>query len=182
MNSCATATGSTLTEQGLARELVVGQGAAASVTGTAGAAGRSAVDEVLLKLAGWTHRRRRFRDVGVELRQGEILIVMGVEGSGARELLQSIAGLEPAHGIREVAGRRDAGAIGALLAYVPADRRTGLFPNFSIAANLTARLGIPAVASRWGRLLTSRLYALGRQLMTQFQIKARAPGQPVGAL
>lgn len=175
-------TGSTLTEQGLARELVVGQGAAASVTGTAGAAGRSAVDDVLLKLAGWTHRQRRFRDVGVELRQGEILIVMGVEGSGARELLQSIAGLEPAHGIREVAGRRNADAIGALLAYVPADRRTGLFPNFSIAANLTARLGIPAVASRWGRLLTGRLYALGRRLITQFQIKARSPRQPVGAL
>ncbi len=174
--------GPTLTEEGLARELVVGQQPGTAETGKSGAPGAQRGDEVLLRLAGWTHRRRRFRDVEVELRPGDILTVMGVEGSGARELLQSIAGLEPAHGIREVAGRRDAQAIDAFLAYVPADRRTGLFPNFSIAANLTARLGVPAVASRWGRLLKSRLYALGRQLMTQFQIRARSPGQPVGTL
>lgn len=174
--------GPALTEDGLARELVVGQQAGTLETAKPGGPAGPKGDEVLLKLAGWTHRLRRFRDVEVELRPGEILTVMGVEGSGARELLQSIAGLEPAHGIREVVGRRDAAAIEAFLAYVPADRRTGLFPNFSIAANLTARLGVPAVASRWGRLLTRRMYALGRRLMAQFQIKARSPGQPVGTL
>jgi ABC-type sugar transport system ATPase subunit len=151
-------------------------------TVTSGAALTQAGGEVLLRLAGWTHRQRRFRDVEVEVRPGEILTVIGVEGSGARELLQSIAGLQPAQGIREVAGRRDAEAIDAFLAYVPADRRTGLFPNFSIAANLTARLGSPAVASWWGHLLTARLYALGRSLMAQFQIKARSAGQPLGTL
>jgi len=174
--------GSSLTEDRLARELVVGQEPGTSETIKPGGQDRQGGDEVLLRLAGWTHRLRRFRDVEVVLHPGEILTVMGVEGSGARELLQSVAGLEPAHGVREVAGRREAEAIGALLAYVPADRRAGLFPNFSIAANLTARLGIPAIASRFGRLLTSRLYALGRQLIAQFQIKARSPGQPVGTL
>jgi ABC-type sugar transport system ATPase subunit len=174
--------GSALTEEGLARELVVGKEAGSSQTGKPGGAGTQTDDAVLLKLAGWTHRLRRFRDVELEVRSGEILTIMGVEGSGARELLQSVAGLEPANGIREVAGRRDAEAVDAFLAYVPADRRTGLFPNFSIAANLGARLGAPAVATWWGRLLTSRLYALGRQLMAQFQIKARSPGQPVGTL
>ena len=174
--------GAALTEEGLARELVVGQEAGTLETSKADGAGTQSGDEVLLRLAGWTHRSRRFRDVDVDMRPGEILTVMGVEGSGARELLQSIAGLEPAHGIREVAGRRDAQAIDAFLAYVPADRRTGLFPNFSIAANLTARLGSPAVASWWGHLLTARLYALGRKLMAQFQIKARSAGQPLGAL
>lgn len=175
-------TGAALTEEGLARELVVGQEAGTLEKGKPGAAGTHAGGEVLLRLAGWTHRLRRFRDVEVEIRPGEILTVMGVEGSGARELLQSIAGLQPAHGIREVAGRRDAEAIDAFLAYVPADRRTGLFPNFSIAANLTARLGAPAVASWWGHLVTTRIYALGRKLMAQFQIKARSPGQPLGTL
>jgi ABC-type sugar transport system ATPase subunit len=175
-------TGAALTEEGLARELVVGYEGGSSETGKAGAAERTDSDEVLLRLARWTHRRRRFHDVDVALRPGEILTVMGVEGSGARELLQSIAGLEPAHGVREVAGRKSADAIDKVLAYVPADRRTGLFPNFSIAANLTARLGIPAVASRWGRLLTARLYATGRTLMTQFQIKGRSPSQAVLAL
>jgi ABC-type sugar transport system ATPase subunit len=174
--------GTALTEEGLARELVVGHEPGSLEIGNAVAANRRERDEVLLRLAGWTHGRRRFRDVEVVLRPGEILTVMGVEGSGARELLQSIAGLEPAHGVREVAGRRNANAIDDVLAYVPADRRTGLFPNFSIAANLTSRLGIPAVASRWGRLLTARMYALGRKLMTQFQIKGRSPRQPVGAL
>ncbi len=173
--------GAALTEEGLARELVVGQEAGLSKSAAVGAGG-PAGDVVLLRLAGWTHRRRRFRDVEVVLRPGEILTVMGVEGSGARELLQSVAGLEPAHGVREVAGRRNADAIDAVLAYVPADRRTGLFPNFSIAANLTARLGIPAVASRWGWLLTARLYALGRQLMAQFQIKGRSARQAVDTL
>jgi ABC-type sugar transport system ATPase subunit len=175
-------TGTALTEEGLARELVVGQEPGTSQPGKLGTHDGEVGDEVLLRLAGWTHRRRSFRDVDVVLRPGEILTVMGVEGSGARELLQSIAGLEPAHGIREVAGRRDAEAIDAFLAYVPADRRTGLFPNFSIAANLTARLGSPAVASWWGHLLTARLYALGRKLMAQFQIKARSAGQPLGTL
>jgi ABC-type sugar transport system ATPase subunit len=174
--------GSSLTEEGLARELVVGLEAGRSQPGKLGAGETQRDDTVLLRLAGWTHKLRRFRDVEVDIRSGEILTVMGVEGSGARELLQSIAGLEPAHGIREVVGRRDAEAVDTFLAYVPADRRTGLFPNFSIAANLGARLGAPAVATWWGRLLTTRLYTLGRQLMAQFQIKARSPGQPVGTL
>jgi len=52
----------------------------------------------------------------------------------------------------------------------------------TIAANLTARLGIPVVASRWGWLLTARLYALGRQLMAQFQIKGRSARQAVDTL
>ena len=30
------------------------------------------------------------------------------------------------------------------------------------------------MATWWGRLLTARLYAIGRQLMAQFQIKARS--------
>jgi ABC-type sugar transport system ATPase subunit len=175
-------TGASLTEERLARELVVGQEPGTAETGKPGAPGTQRGDEVLLRLSGWTHRLRRFRDVEVDMRPGEILTVMGVEGSGARELLQSIAGLEPAHGIREVAGRRDTEALRDFLAYVPADRRTGLFPNFSIAANLTARLGAPAVASWWGHLLTTRLFALGRQLMAQFQIRARSAGQPVGTL
>jgi ABC-type sugar transport system ATPase subunit len=178
----ATLMGAALSEEGLARELVVGQEARTAEGGKPGAATGPGSDVVLLRLAGWTHRRRRFTGVALDLRPGEILTVMGVEGSGARELLQSIAGLEPAHGIREVAGRRGADAVEEFLAYVPADRRTGLFPNFSIAANLTARLGIGTIASRWGHLLTRRLYALGRQLIAQFQIKARSPGQPVGTL
>ena len=66
---------------------------------------------------------------------------MGVEGSGARELLRSFAGLERTHRL-DRARRRDAmSALRRLRSYVPATRAQSLYSNFSVGDNLLVRLG-----------------------------------------
>src|SRR3989442_15226948 len=67
--------GTGLTEEGLARELVVGQQPGTSETGKSGAPGTQRGGEGLLRLSGGTHRRRRLRGVEGELRPRDILTV-----------------------------------------------------------------------------------------------------------
>ena len=61
---------------------------------------------VVLRLAGWTHKHGAFQEVNLQVHAGEIVALVGVEGSGGRELLRSIAGLEPTRGAITVAGLR----------------------------------------------------------------------------
>src|SRR3989442_9211179 len=65
--------GASLTEEGLARELVVGQQAGTSRTGKPGALGNQGGDEGLLRLAGWAPRLRRLKHRDGEPRPGRTL-------------------------------------------------------------------------------------------------------------
>ena len=81
--------GEELTEERLARELVVGaaqseQSASSQVSSQAGNA--------VMEVRGWTHPDGRFMDVNMQVGSREIVAVTGVEGSGARELIHSLAG------------------------------------------------------------------------------------------
>ncbi|MBI2932262.1 MAG: ATP-binding cassette domain-containing protein, partial [Planctomycetes bacterium] len=68
------------------------------------------------------------RDVSLEVREGEIVGVAGVEGNGQTELVECIAGLRrPASGSVRVDGG---------LAHIPEDRRErGIVPDFSFEEN-----------------------------------------------
>ena len=70
---------------------------------------------------------------------------MGVEGSGARELLRSLAGLETCTGTIEIGGVSGAAALDALTR-LRARRRgsSASIRNFSVGENLLVRLGAPA--------------------------------------
>lgn len=99
------------------------------------------------------------QDINVEAREGEIVGLAGLVGSGRTTLLRSLAGLEPAsHGRlwlnqREVPWpRTPRTAIGYGIALVPEDRkRQGLILGMSVADNVT--LTFLGAVSRFGFIL-----------------------------
>jgi ABC-type sugar transport system ATPase subunit len=172
--------GKTLSEEAIARQLVVESDDAMNRATTEAAA--PSYTDSNLRLRSWTHVSRAFWGIDLEVKRGEILALVGVEGSGARELLASIAGLEAAIGALTIDGRRGADATRELTAFLPADRRSSLFGHLSVGENLVARLGAPDIATRFGYLLKRRISSVSSTMMPKFHVKARAATQPILAL
>ncbi len=172
--------GAELTQEAVAEQLVVG--ARARADDERGGRQTARADRPIVRLSGWTHARAAFDDVAVQINAGEIVALVGVEGSGARELLRSVAGLEPARGeivVGEFAGRR---AARALVTYLAADRTISLFTNFSVGENLVSRLGVPDIASRYGALRRRASVRLARELIAAYRVRADSAAQPIRAL
>ena len=107
---------------------------------------------------------------------------MGVEGSGARELVRSVAGFErgPGHIESRRTARADrAGASGTSL--VSADRQTSLFANLTIGDNMVVRLG-REITSAGGALRRGRMLRIARALRDRFQVKATSIHLPIRSL
>lgn len=136
-------------EERIARELVVGR----SGSSAAARAAREEGAPTLLRLSQWTHRRARFTSIDLEVASGEILAIVGVEGSGGRELIRSIAGFERARGTIDL-GARSGPAAQSQVAFVTGDRSESLFDNLSVGENLFLREA--------GRL-TTRAWTLNRR-------------------
>lgn len=172
--------GRALTQEAIARELVVGS--------TPVEEGRRAPRQSgaprgrALALVGWTSTRHAFTDVALEVSQGEIMAVVGVEGSGAREIVASAAGYAAAAGSIRIAGADGSRAVAARTAYLPADRRSMLFPNLSVGENLVIRLGVPEIATSHGYLHRRRLRRLVSELVARFRVRTRSAGAPLGSL
>ena len=87
---------------------------------------------------------RRLRNVNLQVREGEILGIAGLEGQGQLELILSLYGILSSHGSiavdgvkRRIRSPREALQAGIGLALVPEDRKTeGLLPTLSIRENL----------------------------------------------
>jgi ABC-type sugar transport system ATPase subunit len=100
-----------------------------------------ALGEVLLGLRGVGGDR--LRDIDLDVREGEIVGLAGLAGSGAREVLLTICGAVPCdQGLVTVAGRSLApgdpvGAVKAGVAFLPGDRSLGTFPNHSVRHNVS---------------------------------------------
>ncbi len=111
---------------------------------------------------------------GLEVRRGEIVGIVAVEGNGQRELLRAVAGVGPRSGPMRVVEP---------VAFIPEDRTTeGLIPNFSLAENLV--LGLPN-DDRWSRgpwldwsAATIRMTAL----LPEFGIRAAGAEAPARSL
>ena len=88
--------GESLTEDGIARQLVVGGAADTSGVG-ARAHGSARSREEVLSVSNWSHAVA-FRGIDFRVRRGEIVALIGVEGSGARELLRSLRRPRALHG------------------------------------------------------------------------------------
>jgi len=121
---------------------------------TAGAAAGG--PDVVLQVRSLT-RRRRFADVSLELRRGEILGLAGLVGAGRTEFARCLAGADPwDSGTVHLAGRpfrpgSPGDAIAQGLAYLPEDRKTqGLILGLTVRENAT----LPSLRrfSRWGAL------------------------------
>ena len=126
---------------------------------------------------------RAFRDVDFDAQAGEIVALMGVEGSGARELLRSFAGLERTTGSIALDRRRRMSACAALRSYVPATRAQSLYSNFSVGDNLArpARRRRKSPGAGW-RSSAERMRALAQAAVKRFLVKTGSTLQPIRSL
>ncbi len=172
--------GNEMTQEAVAAQLVVGE------REREGRAPESAAPRAqarpILRLTDWAAARGAFKQLELRIAPGEIVALVGVEGSGARELLRSVAGLVPARGRIEVAGFSGRRAGRALVAYLAADRRISLFSNFSVGENLVVRLGAPDIASRRGALRKRALQRLAGELIARYRIRTGSAGQSIRSL
>lgn len=171
--------GAELTQEAIARELVVIDEGAATRARTGGSQLRS--DTPIVELRGWSHGKGQFRDVNVSIHGGEVVAFVGVEGSGARELVRSISGFEPCTGALLVRGAQGANAAATATGFVPADRSTSLFPNMSVGDNVVSRLG-DQIAGFGGALRPARMAAIAQGIREAFRIKTASLATPIRSL
>jgi ABC-type sugar transport system ATPase subunit len=175
-------TGAALTEEAIARLLVRGlrpdnrTRRAADLTSKAQGSGPVA------KLASWSQTSDVFSNIDVSIEPGEVVALLGVEGSGAREFLRSVAGFETARGEIEVAGRRSMDEIRQVVAYVAPSREDSLFRNLSVGENMLARVGRPDIARRFGWLKTQEMRKRADAEMPRFSVKAESAGHNITTL
>jgi ABC-type sugar transport system ATPase subunit len=166
-----------LSEEAIAEQLVVGTADPQVATVRAPDAG---IGREIFRVAGWSHGRA-FREVDFTAAHGEVIALMGVEGSGARELLRSFAGLERCTGTIGLDGVMSR-AVFARTAYVPATRAESLYSNFSVGENLVARLGVPQIAGPTLALKTRRMREIAEESVRRFLVKTRTLTQGIRSL
>lgn len=167
-----------LTEEAIAQQLVLGAGQ--DISSGDERHDRQDKPEVL-RASRWAHGSA-FPPLDFTAAQGEIVALMGVEGSGARELLRSFAGLERCGGEIAIGEARGLAAIRRHSAYVPATRQHSLYSNFSVGENLVARLGRPAIAGPALMLKTRRMREIAREAVGRFLVKTRSLTQGIRSL
>jgi ABC-type sugar transport system ATPase subunit len=129
-----------------------------------------------------------FRDVSFELRGGEVLGLVGLQGSGTSEVMRALFGVysgvsgdvlirgeqtripSPLHAIRRG------------IAYVPADRqREGLFRVLSVRDN-AGIVNLPALANLFGWVSSGALARQAKQAVRDFGIKVSGIDAPISSL
>lgn len=122
----------------------------------------------------------RFSNVSFEVREGEILGISGLMGSGRTELVRGIFGADPVTSGRVVVGDEEvkrgspSASIKAGLALVPEDRKgQGLILGMPVAGNIL----IPNLnaVSRLGMVIKSRAEELVGRLVSLLQIASQRP-------
>ena len=100
--------------------------------------------KLLLKAEKLSHPKGKFRDISFELYQGEVIGMAGLLGSGRKEFVRALWGIDNECKLEiEIQGKKNKIkspdlALKSGLYYLPSDRhREGLFLNLSIADNIT---------------------------------------------
>jgi ABC-type sugar transport system ATPase subunit len=166
-----------LTEEAIAEQLVVGAGSSQTDAPQSITAGQG---REMFRVAGWSHGEA-FHDVDFSVAHGELVALMGVEGSGARELLRSFAGLERCSGTIGMDGTSGT-SVFPKTAFVPATRVESLYSNFSVGENLIARLGRPQIAGPAYALRKRRMRDLAEDSVRRFLVKTRTITQGIRSL
>ncbi len=170
--------GDTLTEDHIARQLVTD-----TATATISARNRASTTTgaPVFTLQNWSHPRA-FRGIDLVGASGRIIALMGVEGSGARELLRSLAGLEVCTGRLDISGATGQAGLDRFTAYVPATRAQSLYSNYTVGENLLVRLGKPQIAGFAMALRKRQMQQLVSDAVTRFKVKTGSTSQPIRSL
>ncbi|MBO0873123.1 MAG: sugar ABC transporter ATP-binding protein [Pseudonocardia sp.] len=133
-------------------------------------------------------RSREFADVSFVVRQGEIVGLTGLLGSGRTEIAEAVFGIRPADtgtvlvGGREVRIRSVVDAVAAGIGYVPGDRLTqGVFLDQTIADNVLAG-SIDRRTGPLGRLRRGEIARTVAGAVRELRIKAPDLLAPVRSL
>ncbi len=156
------------------------QGAATSPCRTIG--------PVVAEIVNLSTRKSRLDEVALDaislqVREGEVLGIAGVDGNGQTELFEALAGLRPyTAAVRKLpSGSTD--RLNADVAFIPPDRhRQGLALSLSVADNLTLDAANLPGFRRGPFLHRQRLSELAQRLTKQFDVRAADLSQPVRAL
>ena len=129
-----------------------------------------------------------FEDVSFTVREGEIVGVTGLLGSGRTEIAEALFGVSRASsGTVKLDGkalqlRSIQDAISAGIGYVPEDRLTqGLFMDRAIGDNIIAG-SLDRYRTRWGTLDNTKTRTAIRELFDRLRIKASRITAPVRSL
>jgi ribose transport system ATP-binding protein len=130
---------------------------------------------------------RLLHDADVDVSAGEVVVLVGLNGSGRSEVLRCVAGMtRPTAGVIEVQGRavtdltpRQASDLG--IAWVPEDRHeAGLVAPMTVSANLS--LSWLRGASRFGLVPRAAERDLVAQLIDRLQVRPPDPGRRAAQL
>jgi len=125
--------------------------------------------------------------VDLEVKEGEILGIAGLMGSGRSRLIHTIAGAQPAtggsmtlHGARH-APRSAQDGVNAGIALIPEDRKEQSLVLFaSIASNVT--VSILRTLSRFGMLVPRAQRTAGAKIARDVNVRMQSVDQPIGSL
>ena len=128
-------------------------------------------------------------DINMQVRGGEIVGVVGVEGNGQAELLEAIAGLRPIHSGTIKVGDQDVGNLNVLdrrglgLASIPQDRiAEGLATGASLAENMVATRLTDKRYVRNGLLDLKAINDNAKKLIERFSIRVAGAYAAAGTL
>jgi ABC-type sugar transport system ATPase subunit len=161
--------GAERTAEEIAETLV--SGLEQAVVARDGASGETAGGDGL-RFEGLSDRGGAFVDLDLTVPAGAVTALVGVEGSGAREIVRAAAGLRRVSGtcIFEDRPLRPS-QLASHVAYLSADRASSLFTNLTVGENLVIRLDNEISRGVLG-LRRRRMRSLARQLCAEFQVKS----------
>ena len=171
--------GNDLTQENIAAGLVTGQAAHEPVEQLV--ADMNEVAGTDLHVSGWSSASGAFTGIDLRVHPGEIAAIVGVEGSGGRELVRSIAGFERCTGTIEVAGHEGRAAVSSGTGLVLADRQSSLFSNMTIGDNMVSRLS-GEITTGGIALRRGRMKEIADDLRERFRVKATSLQQPINSL
>lgn len=147
---------------------------------------KRAAGEPLLEVTGFS-RARRFKDIDLTVRRGEIVGLYGLLGAGRSAFATALYGASPTDAGRvriegrEVDIRSPADALRHGLAMVGEDRRaTGLVPARSVRENIS--IAALSRVARCGFISARRECSAVEEMVSRIGIRAASREQPVGGL
>jgi simple sugar transport system ATP-binding protein len=127
--------------------------------------------------------------VDLQLRDGEILGIAGVDGNGQSELTQAILGLrKPAAGSisldgNDLAGRTPRQILEAGVGFVPEDRQhDGIVGDFTVAENLVLDMVTRPPFGKRGSIVPGEVRENARRRVEEFDIRTQTIESPAGTL
>ena len=129
------------------------------------------------------------KGVSLEVRQGEIVAIAGVDGNGQLELVQAIAGVRVPESGRVVIDGEDVTGEGvretteAGVAHIPEDRHLcGLVLDFTLAENLALREYRTPPLSNHGLLSVGQMNERATKLLREYDVRGGEPGTLASSL